>query len=72
MPKIKSFDEFLETLDEDTYSAIAQNASKAAEEIRSETDDPKNNLGNQIGVISMLMSRDLLRLYHDWLSEQID
>jgi hypothetical protein len=66
---LKTFDEFWSTISEDEISKIADIAGDRAKCVQ--TEDPQKMLGTQIGVISAMMTMQLLERYHEWLSGQL-
>lgn len=69
---MKTFKEFWNSIPTEEFERIAGDANAQVEKIIKETDNPKVLLGNQIAIISTTFTCELLRLYHDWLSEQLD
>lgn len=67
---MKPFNEFWSSISEDEMANIAEIAGNRAESVQ--TDDPKYMLGTKIGVISAMMTMQLLDRYHKWLCEQLD
>ncbi len=68
---MKSFDNFLKSLTPEIIGAIADNANEALKNSREKfSEDPKSNLGNQIGTTSIFISLGLLEKYHEWLHSE--
>ena len=60
---LKNFDDFLATLTEDKLSEIAERGN---EPLTVNYSDGKS-IGTAIGIISLKLSLNLLREYHEWL-----
>lgn len=69
--KLKSFDEFWNTLTEDDFAEITHTANKHIQLVQEETAERKNLIGNQIAMCSTTFTKEILRRYHNWLSEQL-
>lgn len=69
---MKSFDEFWSSISEDEFSEIAKKANASLDQIREETEDPKNLFGNQIAITSAAFTYGILSRYHKWISEQLE
>lgn len=67
---MKDFNDFRKTLTPDVLSDIADRAEQALESGRDQfAEDVTTSLGNQVAVMSMILSVDLLEKYHDWLQQ---
>lgn len=67
---IKSYNEFLKTLSPERLVEIANSASANADDLKIES-SLATSLGNQVAGISLTFTIEILRLYHEWLSEQL-
>lgn len=63
---LKSFEEFWSSITEDKLNAIVDAANE-----RSKNVNP-SDIGTQVGIQSIMMTKQILNLYHDWLSEQLE
>lgn len=68
---MKSFNDFWNSISEDDFAEIADKVNGAVESARNETTDMSNLLGNQISVASILLTKEILKHYHEWLTEQL-
>lgn len=64
--KIKTFDEFLETITEEDWNNMLVKANDAVNSYKS------SNLPTKFNDMVLLQGVMLLRRYHEWLSEQFD
>lgn len=64
--KLKTFDEFLDSISDDELVKISKDAEIAVNE------NPETNFSTKLTSASFLMSTRLLRRYHEWLSEQFE
>ncbi len=64
--KLKTFDEFMNSISDDELDEISQDAIMTANE------NPESNFSTQLVTASFFMSTRLLRRYHEWLSEQFE
>lgn len=70
--RMKNFDDFWNSLTEEDFVSIANSENIAMEDIRNDTTNPRNTLGNQAAILSIHMTKELLCRYHNWLSKQLD
>ena len=68
---LRPYEEFLATLTEDVICEIANTANKQMQIARETTENKQNLIGNQIALCSLSFSQEILKRYHEWLSEQI-
>lgn len=64
--KLKTFDEFLDSISDDEFAKISKDAEIAVSE------NPETNFSTKLASASFFMSTRLLRRYHEWLSEQFE
>lgn len=69
---MKSFDEFWNSISDEEFENIVDSVQQRIEQAASETTKPSNILGNQIGAACINFTYQILRHYHEWLSEQVD
>lgn len=70
---MKSFEEFWNSVTNEEIVELANNANSAIAYIISNTENPENLIGNQIGnqivMVSLSINHDILKRYHEWISE---
>lgn len=66
---MKDFNDFISTLDEETINGIIDDANQKAENVRQNTKNGGNMLGNQIGAISLTIALELIGCYHKWIHD---
>ncbi len=67
---IGKFDDFLKTVTPEVIEQISNDANLKAAQVR-EGSSGLTLLGNQIGMVSLTFSLELLGLYHKWLEQQL-
>lgn len=68
---MKSFDDFVATLDEQVFKNIADTVNSSELTIKFDfknLESTSKSLSNTIGVMDIQITLELLRLYHDWLN----
>lgn len=63
---MKSFEEFWNSVTNEEIVELANNANSAIADIISNTE---NLIGNQIVMVSLSITHDILKRYHEWISE---
>lgn len=66
---MKSFEEFWNSVTNEEIVELANNANSAIADIISNTENPENLIGNQIVMVSLSITHDILKRYHEWISE---
>jgi len=66
---MKSFEEFWNSVTNEEIVELANNANSAIAYIISNTENPENLIGNQIVMVSLSITHDILKRYHEWISE---
>lgn len=66
---MKSFEEFWNSVTNEEIVELANNANSAIADIISNTENPENLIGNQIVMVSLSITHDILKHYHEWISE---
>lgn len=69
---MKSFEEFWTSLTEEDFSNFADIANERADSIETENMIPNTILGTKISVQNTMMTMQILKRYHEWISEQLD
>ena len=68
---MKSFEDFWSSISEDEMADIANNAGERANSINIDNRNPNSILGTQVGVLSTMMTMQILKRYHEWLVKQL-
>lgn len=71
MNHMKSFEDFWSSISEDEMADIANNAGERANSINIDNINPNSILGTQVGVLSTMMTMQILKRYHEWLVKQL-
>lgn len=66
---MKPFEEFWNSVTNEEIMDLANNANSAIADIISNTENPENLIGNQIVMVSLSITHDILKRYHEWISE---
>lgn len=66
---MKPFEEFWNSVTNEEIMDLANNANSAIVDIISNTENPENLIGNQIVMVSLSITHDILKRYHEWISE---
>lgn len=64
--KLKSFDEFLETITDEDWNNMLVKANEAV------NSNENSNLPTKFNDMLLLQNVMILRRYHEWISEQLD
>lgn len=69
---IGNFNDFLDSITQETVEQIANDANIKAQQTRGDMspNDPRF-IGTQVGALSFTISLELLGLYHKWLEQQL-
>lgn len=67
-----NFNDFLATLTPDVIAQIVDDANEKVRKLERKPDEPFGTmLGNQIGMINITISLELLGAYHKWLEQEL-
>lgn len=67
---IKKYSDFLATLNEETFIEIANKVNQSELKISfSNAEETLNNLATSFGTMNILISLEVIKLYHEWLHE---
>lgn len=69
---IPSFDEFLGTIDEKTFSSWVDDVSPINVKVVKSTDESFHIDMNDFMASNLFLSQQMLRSYHEWLSKEIE
>lgn len=69
---MKSFEEFWTSLTEEDFANFADIANERADSIETENMIPNTILGTKISIQNTMMTMQILKRYHEWISEQLD